>query len=155
MNLDQLKKQITYCHNLSCDLIVLHLHWGFEHDFYPSTDQVKAAHSFAEMGIDLIVGHHPHVIQPYELYRTKRDDSRVVPIFYSLGNLVNFFAADYLCISLGIKLSFVKGNLKTGNRKTYLSNFEAHYLKQLINHENQTIVLKKATQAEFEKIREV
>lgn len=57
------------------------LHWGDEYITYPSVQQVNYAHSLVDMGFDLIIGHHPHVIQPIEYYKNGL-------IIYSLGNFI-------------------------------------------------------------------
>ncbi len=59
--------------------IVNVLHWGFELNYLPMPLDVMLAHKIIESGCDLIIGHHPHNIQPYEIYKNKH-------IFYSLGN---------------------------------------------------------------------
>jgi poly-gamma-glutamate synthesis protein (capsule biosynthesis protein) len=61
--------------------IVLCLHWGIEMQGQPETKQVQQAHSFIDAGVDLIIGHHPHVVQPIEKYKDRY-------IFYSLGNFI-------------------------------------------------------------------
>lgn len=64
------------------DILLLSLHWGYEYVDYPSPKQVQLAHRFIdEAGVNLIIGHHSHVLQAVERYR----DSVVV---YSLGNFV-------------------------------------------------------------------
>lgn len=57
------------------------LHWGDEYIAYPSLQQVNYAHSLVDMGFDLIIGHHPHVVQPIEYYKNGL-------IIYSLGNFI-------------------------------------------------------------------
>jgi hypothetical protein len=61
------------------DLVIVSLHWGFEYFSYPSVDQVTIAHRLADAGSDLIIGHHPHVLQGVEEYKKSL-------IVYSLGN---------------------------------------------------------------------
>lgn len=64
------------------DILLLSLHWGYEYIDYPSPKQVQLAHRLVdEAGVNLIIGHHPHVLQGVERYR----DSVIV---YSLGNFV-------------------------------------------------------------------
>ncbi|MGC8944149.1 MAG: CapA family protein [Minisyncoccia bacterium] len=69
--------------------VIVTLHWGNEYQKKPNEYQRKIAHQLIDSGTDLIIGHHPHVIQPIELYHQKL-------IFYSLGNLVfdQFFSQD-------------------------------------------------------------
>jgi len=85
--LDILKLQIDHCKAQGCDFIIASLHWGYEFEFFPRQQQVDTAHALVEYGVDAILGHHPHVIQPVEYYRTKRDNNRVAVIAYSLGSL--------------------------------------------------------------------
>lgn len=64
-----------------CDFLVVSFHWGNEYDFFPSERQKELAHKVVESGADLVIGHHPHVLQGVEKYKDKY-------IFYSLGNFV-------------------------------------------------------------------
>ena len=59
--------------------IVVTFHWGTPYDRVPSEEIRARAHHAIDCGADLVAGHHPHVIQPLEIYRGR-------PIFYSLGN---------------------------------------------------------------------
>lgn len=62
-----------------CDILVVSLHWGIEKVFYPSPDQIKLAHNLIDSGVNIILGHHPHVLQAFEEYHGGF-------IAYSLGN---------------------------------------------------------------------
>jgi len=75
----QLRQQVNH--------IVLSLHWGgrVEGGHYPDWDQPKLARKLIDAGADLIIGHHSHTFQPFEIYKGKY-------IFYSLGN---FCFSDY------------------------------------------------------------
>lgn len=64
-----------------CDVLVVSLHAGKEMTLQPSGRQREIARAAIDAGADLILGHHPHVVQPLERYRSK-------PICYSLGNFV-------------------------------------------------------------------
>ncbi|MBE7001283.1 MAG: CapA family protein [Ruminococcaceae bacterium] len=59
--------------------IVIQMHWGIENQPKQSARQKALAHWMIDQGVDLIIGHHPHCIQPIEKYKGKY-------IFYSLGN---------------------------------------------------------------------
>jgi hypothetical protein len=63
------------------DFIIVFTHWGVEYQTLADTDQQTLAHIAIDSGADLVVGAHPHVRQPSELYLGK-------PIIYSLGNFV-------------------------------------------------------------------
>jgi len=61
------------------DRIVVTFHWGVPYEREPSQN-IRAKARFAiECGADAVIGHHPHVVQPFEVHRGR-------PIFYSLGN---------------------------------------------------------------------
>lgn len=69
------------------DFVLVMPHWGCEYLYEPVKSQKKWAHFFAECGADLIIGTHPHVIQPKEVLHTS--DGRDVPCIYSLGNYIS------------------------------------------------------------------
>ncbi|MCR5686888.1 MAG: CapA family protein [Lachnospiraceae bacterium] len=70
------------------DFTVVCPHWGTEYNLGVSSEQKKWTKVFADCGADLIIGTHPHVIEPVEVYKT--DDGRKVPVYYSLGNFINW-----------------------------------------------------------------
>ena len=69
----QLKKDV--------DIVIVFPHWGgkMEGSMFPDKDLISTARNLIDAGADLIVGHHSHTLQPYEIYRGKY-------IYYSLGN---------------------------------------------------------------------
>ena len=77
-NINEIKNIIDKL-DLNNKILIITLHWGYEHIIIPSPEQVDLAHQLIELGADLIIGGHPHIIQIYENYRNKY-------IFYSLGN---------------------------------------------------------------------
>lgn len=64
-----------------CDIVVVSLHWGTEDSNNTNNNQKELAHKIIDWGADVILGHHPHVLQGLEFYKGK-------PIAYSLGNFV-------------------------------------------------------------------
>lgn len=68
------------------DYRIAYIHWGVEFVHYPSTEQVRFAHWLIDIGYDLVIGMHSHVLQGFEVYKGKY-------VFYSLGNTV--FHMDY------------------------------------------------------------
>jgi len=118
-DLSLLKKQIESCRDQGCDVIIASLHWGYEFEFFPRARQVEIAHELVEYGADAIIGHHPHVVQPVEYYRTRRDENRIAVIAYSLGSLTWSFSAPHLVLSAVLNLSFAKGTFQ-GKKKTYI-----------------------------------
>ncbi len=64
-----------------CDVLVVSMHAGMEFMEEAHPDVVGLARLAVDLGADCVIGHHPHVVQPVEIYRGK-------PIFYSLGNFL-------------------------------------------------------------------
>ncbi len=60
-------------------LLTVVFHWNYEYEKYPQPAHRKLAFKLIEMGVNAIIGHHPHIVQGAEIYRGR-------PIFYSLGN---------------------------------------------------------------------
>ena len=60
-------------------VVIVSFHWGMEKENYPNDNQKSLAHSAIDNGADLVLGHHPHVLQGIEKYKGKN-------IVYSLGN---------------------------------------------------------------------
>ncbi len=61
--------------------LVCSIHWGLEFLDYPSPGQMDLGRKLVDLGVDVVFGHHPHVLQPVERYKNGL-------IFYSLGNFV-------------------------------------------------------------------
>lgn len=70
------------------DIVIVCPHWGTEYRLTPDNSQKKWAQLFADNGADLILGTHPHVPEPVEVITAT--DGREVPVYYSLGNYVNW-----------------------------------------------------------------
>jgi poly-gamma-glutamate synthesis protein (capsule biosynthesis protein) len=77
-----------------CDLLVVSIHWGIEYAPAPRPEDVEVAHKMLDAGASVIVGHHPHVLQPVETYKTA--DGRNTVIFYSLGNFLSNQSRTYV-----------------------------------------------------------
>lgn len=137
----QLRAQLRHCCDAQVDFVIAQLHWGMEFELYPRPEQVELAHHLAEMGIDTVVGHHPHVLQPVEYYRTRRDPARVVPIYYSLGNLTNPFLAPFMCRSGIARIDLVKGTVGNVSR-TYPRRADVIAVDQVTDTRRGTIALR-------------
>ena len=79
--------------------IVVYMHWGVEYQEFPHKDQYWEARRLIDAGADIIIGHHPHVVQSIDMYKGKH-------IFYSLGNFL--FDQSSLATTRGllVKLKF-------------------------------------------------
>ncbi len=70
------------------EAIVFYMHWGNEYQTTPNTYQKAAAQSLCNMGVDVIVGAHPHVLQPIELLHSE-DSQNTTVCLYSMGNSIS------------------------------------------------------------------
>ncbi|MEX0348298.1 MAG: CapA family protein [Paracoccaceae bacterium] len=102
-----LKAQISNAKAGGSDFVIAMLHWGHEFELFPRRAQQIAAQELADFGADLIVCHHPHVVQPIQLYRTRAGD-RTVPIAYSLGSLLWGFAHEHISRSTIMQITVQK-----------------------------------------------
>jgi hypothetical protein len=88
-----------------CDFKIVYIHWGNEFMDYPNIEQKKFAHWLIDIGFDLVVGSHPHVLQGYEVYKEKF-------IFYSLGNFLFNMPAEATRYSAIVNVDVEMGKLK-------------------------------------------
>jgi poly-gamma-glutamate synthesis protein (capsule biosynthesis protein) len=79
-NKEQVKKDIERLRG-KVDLLMVAMHWGEEYTHTPNAEQEEIAHYLADLGVDIIIGHHPHVIQPVEFIGNTM-------VIYSLGNFI-------------------------------------------------------------------
>ncbi|TWT01435.1 CapA family protein [Planomicrobium sp. CPCC 101079] len=82
----KIKKDIERAKEQS-DVVVLSLHFGQEYERMPNDEQKQLAQFSAEQGADIILGSHPHVLQPAEWLETS--DGRKSFVIYSLGNFIS------------------------------------------------------------------
>ncbi len=75
----QVRETIEAAKAQGAQLIIMGFHWGSERETQPDETQQSLAHTAVDCGADLVVGHHPHVLQGIENYKGKY-------IVYSLGN---------------------------------------------------------------------
>ncbi len=74
--IDEIKKAKAHS-----DIVIVSVHWGVDYYNYPSPYYIQLSRSFVDAGCNIVIGHHPHVLQGYEKYNEGL-------IFYSLGNFV-------------------------------------------------------------------
>ena len=74
--------------NDGADAVVFYIHWGEEYQRSPNTWQKAIAQKLCNMGVDVIVGGHPHVLQPVEILHAEGSDKTTV-CAYSLGNAIS------------------------------------------------------------------
>lgn len=81
----QAKKDLKKARALS-DVIIVSMHWGVEYASLPNSTQIKQAKFLNKQGVDIILGAHPHVLQPAKFIKQNNHETFVI---YSLGNFLS------------------------------------------------------------------
>ena len=85
-NRDYIRSQIRQAKELA-DFVIVFPHWGTEYVYEPDKNQIAWTNIFAEECVDLVIGTHPHVLEPVEW--VTRSDGKQMLVFYSLGNFIS------------------------------------------------------------------
>lgn len=102
---EQIKKEVQEAKKVS-DVIIVSAHWGDENTFMPNDFQKQYAQLFADCGVDVVIGTHPHTIQPVEWIQGK--DGHSMLCVYSLGNFMGGMLKAQNVIGGQIEFDFVK-----------------------------------------------
>ncbi len=98
------------------DVIIVSMHWGVEYTHVPTAEQREIAKYLSSLGVNIIIGHHPHVIQPIEF----EGDTLVI---YSLGNFIS--AQDGTMKRVGMMASLdINKNVKDGKTTITIDNIK-------------------------------
>ena len=120
------------------DLLMVSMHFGDEYSFTPSNEQKEIASYLASLGVDIVIGHHPHVVEPIEFI----DNTLVI---YSLGNFISgqrgiekltglMVSVDVIKKNNSIILDNVSSELTytySDNQKGYRGNFKVYPYSKL------------------------
>lgn len=85
-NREYIRSQIRQAKEIS-DFVIVFPHWGTEYVYEPDKNQLFWTTLFAEEGVDLVIGAHPHVLEPVE-WKIRPDGGEML-VFYSLGNFIS------------------------------------------------------------------
>jgi poly-gamma-glutamate capsule biosynthesis protein CapA/YwtB (metallophosphatase superfamily) len=83
---DKMKKDIAEAKENS-EVVIVSMHFGNEYQLMPSQYQIDLANFLANEGVDIVIGHHPHVLQPVKWI--ERPDGKRTFVAYSLGNFIS------------------------------------------------------------------
>jgi len=127
---EKIKKDIEKAKKENADFIVVCLHWGEEYERYPNENQKKLARLISSFGADMILGSHPHVLQPAELVITTNNGiTHSTFVIYSFGNFLSSQRKRYT--DCGIIARFI---IRKENQKgTYL--FSKSYIPTWVKWE--------------------
>ena len=105
------------------DLLLVSMHWGTEYKTEPTEEQKREAKYLADLGVDIIIGTHPHIIEPIEYI----DDTLVI---YSLGNFISAQSTvdDYNTMVELMSSVDIKKTTKNGKSKIIIDNLNNELL---------------------------
>ncbi len=133
-DLKVMKERIEYIKKEGADLIIFFMHWGNEYERVPDKLQKALAQKLCDYGVDIIIGGHPHVIQPAE-YIYSNISLKETFVLYSQGNFIsdqreetikNKYSEDGIITELYIRKD-------VNNKKTYLK--EVRFIPTWVNKE--------------------
>ncbi len=124
-DISMIQRQVKLAKDKGADIIIASIHWGWEFEMYPHRVIVDRAHQIIELGIDVILGNHPHVSQPMERYTFKEDGkTKNGLIVYSHGNFVSHHPKSRNSkLAYTIKFDILKGRIN-GQAETNISNLK-------------------------------
>lgn len=108
---EKITRDVTEAKKIS-DVVIVSAHWGDENTFAPNDYQLHYAQLFADLEVDVVIGTHPHTIQPIDWIQGKNGNETLV--VYSLGNFIGGMLTTDNAISGMIQFDFVK-NAESGN----------------------------------------
>ena len=120
---DVIQQQIELARQ-QADIVVVGVHWGVEGSHTPTDAQHALGQKIADWGADVIIGTHPHVIQPVELL-TAAGTGKTVPIAYSLGNFVSTQAAANNMVGVILTFDITKTTQPDGSASASVGNVHA------------------------------
>lgn len=135
---------------LGCDLIAVIMHWGIEYRLTPNSYQQELADTLIDLGADLVLGGHPHVLEPYEFKTTEAGNIGFV--CYSLGNFISSQTYEYTDTTVLLNLD-LKKDLVTGRTTVTGASYVPFYMLnkgQKINGERMVLLDVYAAMAEYE-----
>lgn len=127
------------------DFTIVFIHWGNEYKLKENEYQQNLAYEIANAGADLIIGTHPHVIEPLKYIYT--EDGRTVPVFYSLGNFISNQNDLYTMLGGLAEVNFIKDNNDCYIRScklvplvTHISTNQKEYKTYLLDEYSEDII---------------
>ena len=86
---EEISENMEQMEEAGADAYILFLHWGDEYQIKQNATQSAMAQALCDLGVDVIIGGHPHVVQPVELLTSTKDETQKTVCLYSMGNAVS------------------------------------------------------------------
>ncbi len=157
----QIIKDIQKARQQGADLVTVALHFGEQYKIYPDSRDRRLVKSLVKAGADIILGSHPHVVQPYQIFEVELEngETRKAVAIYSLGNFISShkLSGKYKDLGVIFEVDFSK-NLSDGTvgitkimalptwthhyRKNNKWKFRVLPLEKVINQKNDPLLTK-------------
>ena len=134
LEMDVVKRDLETAKAMKPDVIIAFLHWGDEHQLYENANQRGVARLLHQWGADMVIGSHPHVVQPIKS-ETIRGSSKKYLTAYSLGNFVSSQPFPHTEGGIILEVNLEKKNKETTIGETsYIPVFRYDPLKDGKRH---------------------
>lgn len=114
MDFDLIKSDIEKARKLEAEIVLVHYHFGEEYKREPTAYQKEVIQKTISFGADIIIGGHPHVLQPAQFYKTKDGRLDTGFVAYSLGNFFSNQRWRYSDAGLILNIEITKNLKSTG-----------------------------------------
>jgi poly-gamma-glutamate capsule biosynthesis protein CapA/YwtB (metallophosphatase superfamily) len=155
---DKMLAEIKAAHDSAVDLTIVFIHWGEEYQRLPNAFQKDIANFLFTNGADIIIGSHPHVLQPMEWHQSD-SVSKEKLVVWSLGNFVSNQRKRYTDGGTLFSITLQKESGKTrikdaGYQLTWVYNpvqnqRKQYYILPAARYENDTLLLDKQSQSDL------
>lgn len=125
IDMDKIKKDVEFMNENDVDFKVIYVHWGNEYQLKPSAWQERIAKELNELGIDVVLGSHPHVIQKSEVIEA---NGKKTYVCYSMGNFISNQRREAMGQRYSENELMMEVVLKKDAKGTSVAKFEAHPL---------------------------
>lgn len=136
---EKIIQDISKAKEQGADVVAISLHFGLEYQLQPNKDQITLAHNLIAAGADIILGSHPHVVQPYDIVQVQDENGemRTGVIIYSMGNFISAQVGEErnlgLIFGLTIRKHFPEGKIEITDLKnipTWVQRYKSEGITQ-------------------------
>ncbi|MEG4508136.1 CapA family protein [Microcoleus sp. F6_B4] len=133
-------KDIAKARKQGADIIAISLHFGNEYQRQPNTQQKQLVENLLKAGADIILGSHPHVVQPYKIFKfpAKNGKTRKAVAIYSMGNFISGQNKKYtdlgVILQVNIRKKFPEKTTEITEVKTHPTWVHRYSLNNKLNY---------------------
>ena len=136
-----IKQDIVNARNQNAEVVLVYFHFGNEYQRKPNSYQKEVVKRAIEYGADLIIGSHPHVIQPVEYFNSTKNRISSGLIAYSLGNFISNQRWRYSDAGVILNLTITKNILTSNVKLTNTTFIPTWVFKGKVENKDQFIIL--------------